>query len=167
MILIFTIIIGALILTMLVTIHELGHFIVAKLFKVKVEEFGIGFPPRLWGKKKGDTIYSINAIPAGGFVELLGEDATEMRADQKPDGPDKSRYFQAKPPWVRSSIIVAGVIMNLLLAFVLFTVLLASNNFRVDVPLGIPSSGQTLHLNFPFGEQENKILIPAPFSPMQ
>jgi len=159
MIIIFTIIIGALILTMLVTIHELGHFIVAKLFKVKVEEFGIGFPPRLWGRKKGETIYSINAIPAGGFVKLLGEDATEMQIDKALDGPDKSRYFQAKPPWVRSSIIVAGVIMNLLLAFVLFTALLASNNFRADVPLGIPSSGQTLDLNFPFGEQENKILI--------
>lgn len=147
------------ILTMLVTIHELGHFIVAKLFKVKVEEFGIGFPPRLWGRKKGETIYSVNAIPAGGFVKLLGEDATEMQIDKGLGGPDKSRYFQAKPPWVRSSIIVAGVIMNLLLAFVLFTALLASNNFRADVPLGIPSSGQTLDLNFPFGEQENKILI--------
>lgn len=63
-----------LVLSILVLVHEAGHFIVAKLFGIKVEEFGFGFPPRLFGFKKGETIYSINALPFGGFVKLYGED---------------------------------------------------------------------------------------------
>lgn len=150
MLIVLTILIGALILTLLVTIHELGHFLTAKFFKVKVEEFGIGFPPRLWGKQKGDTKYTLNAIPAGGFVRLLGEDG-EPSTDP--------RNFAAKNPWIRVAIIVAGVVMNLLLAFLLFSLLLISSNFRVDIPLGVPTSGQELNLNFPFGTQTEKVLV--------
>ena len=74
MVVILAILIGILILLFLVFIHEFGHFAMAKFFKIKVEEFGFGFPPRAWGKKIGETIYSINWIPAGGFVRLLGEE---------------------------------------------------------------------------------------------
>ncbi|OGY32767.1 MAG: hypothetical protein A3A57_00580 [Candidatus Woykebacteria bacterium RIFCSPLOWO2_01_FULL_41_12] len=147
---ILTIIIGALILTLLVTLHELGHFFTAKFFKVKVEEFGIGFPPKLWSKKKGGTDYSINAIPAGGFVRLLGEDG-------EPSSDPKS--FASRGPWTRATIIVSGVVMNLLLAFILFTVLLVLSNFRVDIPLGVPTGGQSLDLNFPFGTQTSKVMV--------
>src|SRR3990170_7318249 len=62
------------ILTILVLIHELGHYLTARKFGIKIEEFGFGFPPRIWSKKKGETIYSINALPIGGFVKLYGED---------------------------------------------------------------------------------------------
>ncbi len=63
------------ILSVLVLIHELGHFLVAKKLGIKVEEFGFGFPPKVFGKKIGETIYSINLLPVGGFVKLYGEDA--------------------------------------------------------------------------------------------
>lgn len=150
MFIILTILVGALILTFLVTIHELGHFFVAKYFKVKVEEFGIGFPPKLWGRKKGETNYTINAIPAGGFVRLFGESGEAV---------SNERSFAHKGPWQRSAIIVAGVVMNLILAFILFTGLLVANNFRMDVPLSFPSEDQSIELNFPFGEQSEKVLV--------
>ena len=69
-----TIISFLLVLTVLVLVHELGHYLVAKFFNVKVEEFGFGFPPKAWGKKIGETVYSINWLPIGGFVKLYGED---------------------------------------------------------------------------------------------
>lgn len=62
------------VVVILVTLHELGHFILAKRFGVKVEEFGIGIPPRIYGKKIGETVYSLNAIPLGAFVKLYGEE---------------------------------------------------------------------------------------------
>ena len=72
--LLITIVAFIVVLSLLVLIHELGHFIMAKRFGVKVEEFGFGFPPRLFGIKRGETLYSINALPVGGFVKLYGED---------------------------------------------------------------------------------------------
>ena len=69
-----TVLVFILILSFLVLIHELGHFLVARKFGIKVEEFGFGFPPRIWGIKRGETLYSINALPIGGFVKLYGED---------------------------------------------------------------------------------------------
>ncbi|MEX0621440.1 MAG: site-2 protease family protein [Candidatus Woykebacteria bacterium] len=150
MTIVLAIIFGILLLGFLIFVHEAGHFFSAKFFNVKVEEFGFGFPPRIWGKKKGETIYSINAIPAGGFVRLFGEDG---------DKTNQPRSFSAKGPWVRAAIIVAGVVMNLLIAFLLFTALLASNGFRTDIPLSIPTSGQTLNIDFPFGQQENKAMV--------
>src|SRR5579864_5874745 len=71
---ILTIIAFFIILSVLVLIHEAGHFFVAKKLGVKVEEFGFGFPPRVFGKKIGETLYSINLLPVGGFVRLYGED---------------------------------------------------------------------------------------------
>lgn len=106
--LIFIIIIGILVL-----VHEFGHFITAKRAGMKVEEFGFGFPPRLFGIKKGETIYSINWIPFGGFVKIFGESG---------EGEDDSRSFASKKPGTRAKVIVAGVVMNVLLAYVLLTV---------------------------------------------
>jgi regulator of sigma E protease len=101
------------VLSLLVIVHELGHFVVAKKNGIWVEEFGFGLPPRLFGKKVGDTIYSINALPFGGFVRLHGE-MTE-------DGVTKpKRAFINKSLLVKTAVITAGVIMNFLLAIVLF-----------------------------------------------
>jgi regulator of sigma E protease len=101
------------VLSLLVIVHELGHFVVAKKNGIWVEEFGFGLPPRLFGKKVGDTIYSINALPFGGFVRLHGE-MTE-------DGVTKpKRAFINKSLWIKTVVITAGVIMNFLLAIVLF-----------------------------------------------
>ncbi|OGN02358.1 MAG: hypothetical protein A2655_01330 [Candidatus Yanofskybacteria bacterium RIFCSPHIGHO2_01_FULL_43_42] len=91
----------------LVVVHELGHFIVAKRAGMKVEEFGFGFPPRLWGVKKGETVYSINLIPFGGFVKIYGEEGEHR---------NEPRSFSSKPIGIRLKVVVAGVVMNFLLA---------------------------------------------------
>ena len=103
------------ILTILVLIHELGHFLVARLVGVRVEEFGLGLPPRIWGKKFGDTIYSLNWLPIGGFVRLAGEDA-DPDDKAKVKGSKLKEFFWARSKKERSAILVAGVFMNFILA---------------------------------------------------
>jgi regulator of sigma E protease len=101
------------ILVVLVVIHELGHFITAKLSGVQVLEFGIGYPPKLWGVKKGETEYTINLLPLGGFVRLLGE-----------EDPSAPRSLAGKPAWTRLIVMGAGSFMNFVLAIALFTLAL-------------------------------------------
>lgn len=111
-----TAIVFILIFSALILIHELGHFWMAKRSGIKVEEFGLGLPPRIWGKKKGETIYSINWIPFGGFVRMLGEDSTDKKMLAN------KRSFVAQSMRNRIKVVVAGVTMNFLLAFVLLSV---------------------------------------------
>lgn len=111
-----TAIVFILIFSLLILIHELGHFLMAKKAGIKVEEFGFGLPPRLWGKKKGETIYSINWIPFGGFVRMLGEDAMDKSMAKK------KRSFIAQPVRSRVLVVIAGVVMNFLLAWFLLGV---------------------------------------------
>lgn len=113
-----TIVIFIIILAILILSHEFGHFIVAKRAGVRVDEFGLGFPPRLFGWKKGETIYSINLLPFGGFVKIFGETPDE----ESLAGPDKSRSLVAKPKWVQALVLVAGVVCNLLLAWLVITI---------------------------------------------
>lgn len=113
----------------LVIIHELGHFLAAKKFNIKVLEFGFGIPPRAWGKKIGETIWSINWLPFGGFVRLLGEDESD------PDVLDNKRSFAAQKVSKRILVVVAGVAMNLLLAWLLFYVVLGTQGFKTKLPL--------------------------------
>ncbi len=107
-----TIIAFIVVLGILVIVHELGHFIAAKKANVKVEEFAIGFPPRIYSKKKGETQYSINLIPLGGYVKMLGE--LEASNDK--------RAFENQKPGKRFIISIAGVVMNLVLAWLLLTI---------------------------------------------
>lgn len=104
------------ILTILVLIHELGHFTVAKLVGVEVEEFGLGLPPRAWGKKFGKTIYSLNWLPIGGFVRLAGEDKDPEQMKHKNKGASVKHMFWARSKKERAAILVAGVVMNFALA---------------------------------------------------
>jgi regulator of sigma E protease len=99
-------------LSILVLVHEFGHFFAARRTGVKVEEFGLGLPPRMFGKKFGDTIYSINWLPIGGFCKLYGEDG---------DGKG-GEAFNHKKPWQKLIIVLGGVLMNLVLAIVIFSV---------------------------------------------
>lgn len=101
----------------LVIVHEFGHFIMAKWAGIRVEEFSIGFPPRLFGIKRGETLYSINLLPIGGFVRMPGEngDAYDENGNIDP------RSFGAKSAGRRFIVLIAGVTMNLILAVVLFT----------------------------------------------
>ena len=123
-----TLIAFLLILSVLVLVHELGHFFVAKLFKIKVEEFGFGFPPRVWGKKIGETLYSLNLLPIGGFVKLYGEDEAGggKIGVSKKITKDLSRAFFARPIWQRLLVVVAGVFMNFVLAVVIISFIFAT-----------------------------------------
>ena len=96
----------------LIVIHELGHFVIAKKFGVRVDEFGIGYPPRIYGKKIGETIYSLNLLPFGAFVRLPGE-------IEKVEDP---RSFSAQSIWKRALIVVGGVLSFWLMAALLFTI---------------------------------------------
>lgn len=103
------------ILLILVTVHEFGHFIVAKLTNMRVDEFAFGFPPRVFAKKIGETTYAINALPLGGYVSIWGENG-------EPDDQAKHhpRAFGNRPWWAQLLVLVAGVTMNMLLALFIF-----------------------------------------------
>lgn len=110
-----SIVVFIIILSILVLVHEFGHFIMARRNGVWVEEFGIGYPPRIFGKKIGETLYSINLLPLGGFVRLYGEQTEE--GVTKPD-----KAFINKSKKVRFVILFAGVMMNFLLAVTSFAI---------------------------------------------
>ena len=106
------------ILSILVLVHELGHFMVARFFGVRVDEFGFGLPPRITGKKIRGTLYSLNWLPVGGFVKLAGEDEEDTdraKLKKEPKGV-RNQYFWAKSRFERVCILLAGVAMNFLLA---------------------------------------------------
>ena len=120
-----SILIFLIVLSVLILVHEFGHFIMARRAGVLVEEFGFGLPPRLFGKKIGETIYSINALPFGGFVRLHGEIEEDGITDPK-------RAFLNKSKKVRISVIIAGVVMNFLLAIFAFTVVYSFSGIPRD-----------------------------------
>lgn len=127
-----TIIIFVITLLILVVSHEFGHFITAKKFGVKVLEFGFGLPPKVLGKKIGETIYSLNLLPIGGFVRLFGEDEVEEKVLK-----DK-RSFAAKKVWQRIIIVTAGVWANIALAMIIFWLVLFAQGFKEQIPLLAP-----------------------------
>jgi regulator of sigma E protease len=119
-------------LVILVLVHELGHFVAAKRAGITVQEFGIGFPPRIGSVVWRGTRYSLNWIPLGGFVKMLGEDgdieAQRMRQQGLSEGAIEQAMggaFNRKPIWVRLVVLLAGVAMNFLLAIVAFSVMLS------------------------------------------
>ncbi len=107
-------------LMILVFIHELGHFLAAKLFGMRVERFSVGFPPRIWGFQKGDTDYCIGATPLGGYVKISGMVDESMDTEFLEKEPEPWEY-RSKPVWQRMIVITAGVIFNMILAFFIFT----------------------------------------------
>jgi regulator of sigma E protease len=123
------------ILTFLIFVHELGHYTMARRAGIKVEEFGFGLPPRLWGIQRGETLWSINWIPLGGFVRVLGEDGKNF----------SDRSMQSKTAGQRSLFLAAGSIMNFLTALVLIGVLIVaqgqptSNVYITDVAEDSPA----------------------------
>jgi len=126
-----TLLIFILILSLLVLFHESGHYLVAKKNGVRVEEFGLGLPPKVFGKKIGETEYTLNALPFGGFVKLTGEDLTEQDATIL-----DPRSFAHKKPGQRAAILVAGVSMNILLAVAIYYVFFFINGFKtLSTPL--------------------------------
>lgn len=145
-------------LSLLVLGHEAGHFLAAKLFGLQVDEFGIGFPPRLAAKKIGETEYSINWLPFGGFVRIAGERGESGMMDGKegedgnPENPalrdpsapsaaaaspaDPKRQFYSQPAWKKSAIILAGVFTNFILGWIFISIVL-----MVGVPKSLVIAG--------------------------
>jgi len=121
------VIVFIIVLSILIFIHELGHFIAAKKSGIKVEEFGFGYPPRIWGKKVGGTVYSVNLIPFGGFVRLLGQ---ERREKEKYSPSELRQAFFNKSKKTRSLVLLAGIFNNFLLGVLCFSVIYSK--------LGIP-----------------------------
>ncbi len=108
-----TIILFILLLGLLVLVHEWGHFIVARKLGVRVEEFAFGFPPRILSFVRKGTRYAVNLLPLGGYVKIFGEGG---------EGAGEPGSFASRPPWQRLSILAAGVAMNVMLAWVLFSI---------------------------------------------
>jgi regulator of sigma E protease len=112
-----TVILFIIILAALVFVHELGHFVTAKLFGIRVDEFAIGFQPRVFGWKRGETQYSLNLIPLGGYVKIFGEDPD----DESIDGPDSKRSFVNAAKWKQVIVLLSGIFMNLVFAWILIS----------------------------------------------
>lgn len=132
------------ILVVLVLVHELGHFIVAKRAGITVEEFGIGFPPRIGSVMYRGTRYSLNWIPLGGFVKMLGEDGdVEIRRLRESGLSDEeveaamAGAFNRRPVWVRIGVLLAGVVMNFVLAAALFAVAFSMPTLIGEGPLTV------------------------------
>jgi regulator of sigma E protease len=132
------------VLVVLVLVHELGHFIVAKRAGITVQEFGVGFPPRIGSVVWHGTRYSLNWIPLGGFVKMLGEDGEGEADKMRKHGLSEAAVekamegaFNRRPIWVRIAVLVAGVLMNFLLAAVLFAVALSLPGSEGRGPLTI------------------------------
>ncbi len=162
-----TIIIFLVVLSLLVFVHEFGHFFAARRLGVRAEEFGFGFPPRIfglykdrngkwrksWGRKEivdsGDTIYSVNAIPLGGFVKIKGENG---------DGEDDEDSFSSKKPWKRAVILSAGVFMNIVLASILIS---------IGLMIGFPQSinKDDLPKSIKISDEKVQVVQVAPDSP--
>ena len=144
-----TLIIFLAVISVLVFVHEAGHFVMAKRAGMKVEEFGFGFPPRIWSKRKGGTLYSINAIPFGGFVRIFGEEGEHRR---------ESGSFGHGSFWAKFSVIVAGVTMN----FVFAVLLMMLVNF-MGLRIGVFDETTSLRAS----DKRIEILQVAPGSPAE
>lgn len=126
------IILFIIILLVLVTVHEFGHFIVAKLTNMRVDEFAFGFPPRIFSKKIGETTYAINALPLGGYVSILGENGGQGEENSTAENAKHNpRAFSNRPWWAQLLVLVAGVTMNMLLAWFIF-IFISYGNIQIN-----------------------------------
>src|SRR6059036_2115165 len=108
--------------TLIIAVHEFGHYITARLLGMRVLEFAFGFPPRLFAIRRGGIDYSVNVLPFGGFVRILGQD--DFSIEQRGAGEPGS--FTAKPWWAQAIVLASGVVMNFVLAVVVLTVAFAT-----------------------------------------
>ena len=115
-------VLGLITFTVIVAVHESGHYAAARLLGMRVMEFAFGFPPRLWSKTVDGIVYSVNAIPFGGFVRILGQDDFSIHQEGEGD----PGAFTSKPWWSQAIVLVAGVAMNIVLALVVLTIAFAS-----------------------------------------
>jgi regulator of sigma E protease len=124
-----TIIIFLIVLAVLIFVHELGHFLVAKKSGIRVDEFAIGFPPKIFSWVRGETKYALNLIPFGGYVKIFGENPD----DESLTGTDSARSFVNAKKWKQVCVLIAGIFFNILFAWILIS---ASFMFGSLVPVG-------------------------------
>lgn len=136
----------AIIITLVVTAHEFGHFWGAKKTKTRVEEFAVGFPPFIWKKKIGDTLFALGSIPIGGYNKIYGESTP---AENKED----SDSYTSKTTSQKLLIIISGVVGNFILSIILFYIVLFSFGLKTNIGL------VNAEYKFPVGHQENYLLI--------
>lgn len=117
-----TIIIFLVVLAILIFVHELGHFLVARWCGIRVDAFAIGFGPKIFSKKVGETTYGLNLIPFGGYVKIFGENPD----DESINGEDKERSFVHKPKWQQVAVLFAGIFFNFVFAWILVSIALTS-----------------------------------------
>lgn len=139
---------------MLVLVHEAGHFFTAKKFGIRVDEFGFGFPPKLFSIKKGETEYSFNLLPLGGFVKIFGENPD----DENTSGPDANRSFVNKPKWQQAIVLFAGIFSNFVLAWILFSIGFMS---------GLPASVGNRNTNYELKDVNLVVVSVLPKSPAE
>ncbi|HEY9584139.1 MAG TPA: site-2 protease family protein [Candidatus Paceibacterota bacterium] len=148
-----SVILFIIILGILIFAHELGHFLAAKKFKIRVDEFALGFPPRVWAKKFGETVYALNILPLGGYVKIYGEDGDDGTAVD----PKSSRKMSDAPRWKQAIILSSGIIGNIIFAWLILSI-----GFMAGLPTA--SSG-------PFGDRikEQRLIITSimPDSPAE
>ena len=137
-------------LSILILIHELGHFLVAKKFGLFVEEFGFGLPPKIWSKKIGETIYSINALPFGGFVKIFGEDGNELK--KLPES-ERKKNFASLKIWQRALIISAGVLFNFVLGWMVISLVFAIGTPQAVVITDIKKNSPAMEINLKAGDK--------------
>lgn len=136
----------------MVLVHEFGHFWSAKKFGIRVDEFGFGFPPKIWSIKKGETEYSLNLLPIGGFVRIFGENPNEENIN----GPDSDRSFVNKAKWKQAVVLFAGVFANFILAWFLFSMGFMS---------GLPASVDAGEKNYNYSDVSLMVVSVLPDSP--
>ena len=127
-------------IVLMIMLHELGHFLTAKWAGMKVTEYFLGFGPRIWSMRRGETEYGVKAVPAGGYVKIVG-----MSNIEDVDPADEPRTYRSKPYWRRLSVAVAGSTVHMILAFVLLYVLFAFVGV-VDGDRELPTVGQISRL---------------------
>lgn len=133
---ILTILVAFVSLIGLMVIHELGHFILAKKFGAKVEEFGVGYPPRLFGKKIGQTLYSLNLLPFGAFVKVYGETG----------GIEDHRSFTGRPMWQRFSIVLGGVVSFWIAAVIILSVVAGAWGLPTEINDSRKAANPKVHI---------------------
>ena len=148
-----TAILFLLVLAVLIFVHELGHFLIARACGIRVDAFALGFGPKLFSKTVGETTYSLNLIPFGGYVKIFGENPD----DESMNGEDKARSFVHKPKWQQIAVLFAGIFFNFVFAAVIVAIA-----FTFGVPA---SSGSYAEYKDKMSDQHIAVTFVTPGSP--